>query len=88
MPRNIDRRVEVLFPVDNPILRQEILENILEVYLKDTERCHILDADGVYRPAREMVENQADLFSSQEWLLNGRITLQRAVDEPVLLGSD
>ena len=87
MPRNIDRRVEVLFPVDNPILRKEILENILEVYLKDTERCHILDAEGIYHPAREMVVDQDDLFSSQEWLLNGRITLQHAVDEPILLSS-
>jgi polyphosphate kinase len=83
MPRNIDRRVEVLFPIDDPILRKEILENILEVYLKDTEKGHILDADGTYKPAREGLDNQEELFSSQEWLLNGRITLQYAVEESI-----
>ncbi|MGB3714182.1 MAG: polyphosphate kinase 1, partial [Candidatus Promineifilaceae bacterium] len=85
MPRNIDRRVEVLFPIDDPILRTEILENILEVYLKDTEKGHILTADGTYKPAREVLENRDDLFSSQEWMLNGRITLQHAVEEPIAL---
>ncbi len=83
MPRNIDRRVEVLFPIDDPILRKEILENILEVYLKDTEKGHILDADGTYKPAREGLDNQEELFSSQKWLLNGRITLQYAVEESI-----
>ncbi len=88
MPRNIDRRVEVLFPIEDPILRTEILENILEVYLKDTEKGHILDADGTYKPVKEGMENQGDLFGSQEWLLNGRITLQRAVEEPVALSDN
>ncbi len=84
MPRNIDRRVEVLFPVDDPILREEIVENILRAYLRDTTRGHILQADGTYIPARSYLEKSDQLFSSQEWLLNGRVTLQRAVEESIV----
>lgn len=87
MPRNIDRRVEVLYPIEDPTLRKEVLENILEVYLKDTKKGYILNADGTYTPATDGLKESADLFSSQEWLLNGRVTLQRAVDEPVAISS-
>src|SRR5690606_13032164 len=50
MPRNIDRRVEVMFPVENPALRADILENILEVQLRDKAKGHMLQADGTYVP--------------------------------------
>lgn len=80
MPRNIDRRVEVLFPVEDPTLRQDILENILYVYLKDTAKAHWLQADGTYKRADLPAEEEGQIFSSQEWLLNGRVTLQNVVD--------
>ena len=82
MPRNIDRRVEVLYPVEDPTLRREVLDNILKTYLDDTEKGHRLTADGTYVPARDFVENGEPLFNSQEWLLNGRVTLQHQVDIP------
>jgi polyphosphate kinase len=85
MPRNIDRRVEVLFPVEDPILRKEIVDNILQAYLKDTAKGHTLKADGSYIPASSRVEKSDHLFSSQNWLLNGRVTLQQAVDESISL---
>lgn len=71
MPRNLDRRVEVLFPIEEPDLRRDVVENILAVSLRDTEKSHILQADGRYVPRRYMVESDAPLFSSQEWFLNG-----------------
>ncbi len=80
MPRNIDRRVEVLFPVEDPILRKEILENILYVYLKDTAKAHWLQADGTYVRVDLPGGDNGQFFSSQEWLLNGRVTLQDVVD--------
>ena len=82
MSRNIDRRVEVLFPIENPTLRQDIYDNILKVYLQDTSNGHILQADGTYVPTRNLVEDTMELFSAQEWLLNGRVTLQHQVDLP------
>lgn len=78
MPRNIDRRVEVLFPVEDPLLRSEIVENILNVQLRDTEKGYWLQSDGTYAPAAaQLRENgkEAPLFNSQAWFLNGRTSL-------------
>ncbi len=80
MPRNIDRRVEVLFPVEDPILRQEIVENILDVYLQDTERSHRLQADGSYHRNNLSIPESGETFNSQAWFLNGRETLQHPSD--------
>lgn len=78
MPRNIERRVEVLFPVEDPLLRQEIIENILNVQLRDVEKGHWLQADGSYEQAvyPDETSNGAEPpFNSQSWFLNGRTTL-------------
>lgn len=48
MPRNLERRVEILFPIEKPEL-QEKVRHILEYQLKDTIKAHILCADGTYR---------------------------------------
>ncbi len=47
MPRNLERRVEILFPVEADELKQELM-HILEVQLKDTLKAHVLQPDGVY----------------------------------------
>ncbi|HCB49626.1 MAG TPA: polyphosphate kinase 1 [Chloroflexi bacterium] len=82
MPRNIDRRVEVLFPVSDPTLRQEILDNILDVYLQDTEKGYLLQPDGTYERMNYSKDESINLFNSQEWFLNGRVTLQHQIDVP------
>ena len=48
MPRNLNRRVEVLFPVKEPKLISRLRDEILEVYLADTVNAHELRADGSY----------------------------------------
>ncbi|MDE7331495.1 MAG: RNA degradosome polyphosphate kinase [Lachnospiraceae bacterium] len=47
MPRNLERRVEIMFPVDKPKLQKK-LRAILDMQLKDTVKAHILKADGTY----------------------------------------
>ena len=47
MPRNLDKRVEILFPVENPELKKEV-KHILEVQLADNMKAHILMPDGSY----------------------------------------
>ena len=47
MPRNLDRRVEILFPIEKALL-QEKLWHILECQLKDTVKASILQPDGSY----------------------------------------
>jgi len=71
MPRNIDRRVEVLAPVENESLRREI-KGILNVYLHDTAKSHILQPDGNYMPQITTLEDGEVPFNAQEWFLNGR----------------
>jgi len=47
MPRNLERRVEIMFPIEKPEL-QEKLMRILEYQLRDTVKAHILLPDDTY----------------------------------------
>lgn len=47
MPRNLDRRVEILFPVENEKIKKQVF-HILEVELMDNTKAHLLGADGNY----------------------------------------
>jgi polyphosphate kinase len=48
MPRNLERRVEILFPVGDPGLASAIRDTILEVHMKDTAKARVLMPDGTY----------------------------------------
>jgi polyphosphate kinase len=47
MPRNLDRRVEVVTPVENPLFQKRI-QSVLEVCLSDNRQAWDLHADGAY----------------------------------------
>ena len=47
MPRNLDRRVEILFPIDHDTLKEQILE-MLKVLLSDNVKAQIMQPDGTY----------------------------------------
>ncbi len=61
MPRNLDRRVEILFPVVQPELKERV-RHIMEVELEDNVKAHILQPDGTYekpdRRGRQPVDSQ------------------------------
>ena len=67
MPRNLDRRVEVLFPVIPSQLRDTIIRDILGVHLQDNAQARRLLADGQYEPLGGAPA--ADVLNSQEWLM-------------------
>ena len=50
MPRNLERRVEILFPVLNADLKEKVW-HVLEVQLRDTQKAQFLQEDGSYRKA-------------------------------------
>lgn len=70
MRRNLERRVEVLFPVEEPSLKSMIRDEILETYLKDTKDATQLMPDGNYVRIKPAEGKPA--FSAQEWFLAQR----------------
>jgi polyphosphate kinase len=48
MPRNLHERVEVLFPLKNPLLRDRVVHEILAAYLADNVKARFLQKDGRY----------------------------------------
>jgi polyphosphate kinase len=48
MPRNFDRRVEVVTPVDDPHIRKYLLDEVLDIYLRDNVKARRLLSDGKY----------------------------------------
>ena len=47
MPRNLERRVEILFPVEDQRLKDKLWD-ILDTELKDTEKAHVMNSKGIY----------------------------------------
>ena len=67
MPRNLHRRVELLFPVESEPLREQIRQEVIEPALADNAFAYDMDADGTYRrrnaPEGERQRGaQADVF--------------------------
>ena len=71
MRRNLDRRVEVLAPVESKALQSHIRTNILEVCLKDTVRAWQLTSEGTYIKAKSKSNGG---FDSQEWFMQNPST--------------
>ena len=62
MPRNLERRVEIMFPIDKEGLKQKAM-HILECQLKDNMKAHMLTAEGNYEKVNRRVQ---DPFCAQE----------------------
>lgn len=82
MPRNIDRRVEVLFPVESDSVRQQII-SLLNIYLHDTAKSHLLQPEGHYVARSTDLSEGEEPFNSQLWLLHGR-----HLDKPLPFDTD
>lgn len=87
MPRNLDKRVEILFPVEDENLQQEIKE-ILDIQLHDTVKAHILKPDGSYEKVdkRGKAKLNSQEFFCEQALKDSIITPaehDRRVFEPI-----
>ena len=70
MPRNLDRRVEQLFPVEDPNLRDALRDHILTVHLKDNVLSRRLSFDGSYK--RVHPQDGEPKLNSQLWMIEHR----------------
>lgn len=66
MTRNLNRRVEIACPVDDPILREQLIK-ILDCQLKDNVKASAMMANGHY--SREKSDTQPD-FNSQQYFMD------------------
>ena len=67
MPRNLDKRVEIVFPVEDEQLKEEV-KHILEIQLEDNVKAHILQPDGTYEKVDKrgkMLLNSQDFFCEE-----------------------
>ena len=68
MPRNLDRRVESLVPIENPTVHQQVLQQIMVANLNDEAQSWELDGNtGVYR--RVETWNAKGAFSAHEYFM-------------------
>ena len=69
MPRNLDRRVEIIFPVENEALMAQV-RHVMEIQLADNTKSHILQADGHYekidKRGKKLVNSQQQFCKEAE----------------------
>lgn len=69
MPRNLNRRVEVLFPLESPLLKAQVRDEILPLILSDNVKARVLQSDGAYTrrvplPGEPEIDSQARLLAA------------------------
>jgi polyphosphate kinase len=68
MPRNFDRRVETVAPVQDERLKKYLKDVLLDAYLRDNVKARVLGPDGRYRPVA--LEEGAERFNSQLYFID------------------
>jgi polyphosphate kinase len=72
MPRNLDRRVEILFPIEDPRNIRYIRQHVLDTYLRDNTSARLMQPDGTYQrlsPAK----GKPKINSQQIFLKNAHV---------------
>jgi polyphosphate kinase len=67
MQRNLDHRVEVVFPVERPEHIKYLRDHVLAAYLRDNTRARLMQPDGTY--VRVKPREKEEKLDIQEWLM-------------------
>ena len=70
MQRNLNHRVEVVFPVEKPRHLRYLKDEVLQAYLKDNVRARLMQGDGSY--IRLVPEKEDKILDIQDWLMKNR----------------
>ena len=68
MQRNLDRRVEITFPVEDKKIKDDLLKTLIKISLKDNIKGRTLNSDMTYSKLED-ADSQKKI-DSQEWLMN------------------
>lgn len=68
MPRNFDRRVETLVPIENPTVHDQIMGQVMAANLKDTEQSWTMSADGSFDKVE--LSDGEDPFIAHHYFMN------------------
>lgn len=68
--RNLDRRVEILFPIEDTRLVRHIRDDILHIYLADNVKARMLLPDGKYERVQPGLDDER--INAQEWFIAHR----------------
>lgn len=60
MQRNLDRRVEVVFPIENPAIKEKVVGKILATLLVDNVQARVLKSDGTYERLKPEARKRRD----------------------------
>ena len=77
MPRNLDRRVELLFPVTDPTIRESLKNDILDLQVLDNAKNWKLESTGEYKKIKP--EKGKKTLDSQAYCLDHKTKSRKKI---------